>query len=94
MFLKFKNSLDRLNLRLHTAEGKSTEPEKRPEIKFKPGIIDKKERITLELILNVTFYSQNYLDMDLMINLMVTLGITYEAVASESPDLILPNLCE
>lgn len=46
------------------------------------------------IILNITFRSENYLDLDSMIHHMVTLAIRYEAVTSDFPDLIFPNWYE
>lgn len=40
------------------------------------------------IILNITFHSKNYLNLDSMIHDMLTLAIRYEAVASDFPDLI------
>ena len=40
------------------------------------------------IILNITFHSKNYLNLDSMIHDMVTLAIRYEAIASDFPDLI------
>lgn len=60
-------------------------------IKFKLNI-DKEQMDNTLIILIITFHSQNYLDLDLIIN--HSYPITYEVVASDLPGLILSNCYE